>query len=136
MKRLSGVRKLRLDRSLVAGGSVRYATRMANDDPPEALPEVQPEAELEDPKRARLTTFFGWLAGGSSGLLLVYVLYLIVGDTLPIGPVTFVLFLAGAFGGMALADRLGPGGFRPLGLAAGVSLVAFLTIVAAVLLSR
>lgn len=86
--------------------------------------------------RARLTTIFGWIAGGSLGLLVNYGLFLGFGDAYPVAPTTFVTFLAGAFGGMGLADRLGDRGFRPLGIAAGVLLAAFAWVVAAGLLSN
>ena len=71
-------------------------------------------------KRKRATTIFGWTAGGTLGLLLNYGLFLAVGPSYPVVPTTFVLFIAGCFGGMALADRLGERGFKVLGLAAGI----------------
>ncbi len=101
---------------------------MANDE--------RPREATDEARRRRLTTIFGWLAGGALGLLLDYALYLHYGEALPIGPTTFVTFLVGAFGGMLLADRLGPRGFRPLGLAAGALVVTFAWIVLASLLSR
>lgn len=89
--------------------------------------------------RRRLATVFGWIAGGSLGLLLNYVLFLIVSDEAgqgyPTVPTTFVLFVLGAFGGMAIADRGGEKAFRPLGIAAGILLTLFLALVAAVLMS-
>lgn len=85
--------------------------------------------------RRRLTTAFGWIAGGSLGLLLNYALYYAIGESYPTVPTTFVTFLAGAFGGMHLADRLGARGFRPLGIAAGVLLAVFVVLVVAVLMS-
>lgn len=94
---------------------------------------AKPEA-ADDLKR-RMTTVFGWVAGGSLGLLVNYGLFLAVGEGYPTTPTTFVTFLAGAFGGMALSDRLGVRGFRPLGIAAGVLLVAFAGLVIAGLLS-
>jgi hypothetical protein len=91
------------------------------------------EAAVE--RRRRLTTVFGWLAGGSLGLLANYAAFLAVGEGYPTVPTTFVLFLLGAFGGMAVADRLGVRGFRPLGIAAGVLLAIFMALVVAVLMS-
>ena len=85
--------------------------------------------------RARLTTVFGWIAGGSLGLLVNYALFLAYGEGYPVTPTTFVLFLGGAFGGMSLADKLGPRGFTPLGIAAVVLLVAFAWVVLAGFLS-
>jgi hypothetical protein len=89
--------------------------------------------------RKRLSTVFGWVAGGSLGLLINYVLFLLVSDEAgqgyPTVPTTFVLFVAGAFGGMAVADRAGDRAFRPLGIAAGILLSLFLALVAAVLMS-
>lgn len=92
-------------------------------------------ADARTERIRRLTTAFGWIAGGSLGLLANYPIYLAVGEAYPKGPSTFVAFLAGAFGGMAVADRLGPRGFRPLGIAAGVLLALFLALVLAVLMS-
>ena len=90
----------------------------------------------DDPtRRTRLTTVFGWIAGGALGLLANYAIFLAVGESYPTVPTTFVAFLLGAFGGMALADRLGPKGFRPLGIAAGVLLALFVALVVAVLMS-
>ncbi len=86
-------------------------------------------------RRRRLTTVFGWIAGGSLGLLANYGLYAAVGDAYPTVPTTFALFLIGAFGGMHVADRLGDRGFKPLGIAAGILLALFLALVLAVLMS-
>lgn len=86
-------------------------------------------------RRKRLTTAFGWIAGGSLGLLANYTLFLAVGEGYPTVPTTFVTFVLGAFGGMALADRMGARGFRPLGIAAGVLLALCLALVIAVLMS-
>jgi hypothetical protein len=83
-----------------------------------------------------MTTAFGWIAGAALGVLVNYVLFVIFGASYPAVPTTFVLFVAGAFGGMTLGDRLGPRGFRPLGLAAGLLLALALTLVAAVLMGQ
>jgi peptidoglycan/LPS O-acetylase OafA/YrhL len=86
--------------------------------------------ERADSKR-RLTTVFGWVGGGSLGLLLNYGFFLVSPSDYPVVPTTFVAFVGGAFGGMALADRLGPRGFRPLGIVAGISLALMLVLVLA-----
>ena len=81
--------------------------------------EVEDVGEPAKP-RQRLTTIFGWLAGGAAGLLVNFGLAALVGEGYPITITTFVTFIAGAFGGMRVADKLGPEGFRPLGIAAGI----------------
>ncbi len=58
-------------------------------------------------------------------------IFLAVGEGYPTTITTGAFFLVGAFGGMALADRLGERGFKPLGLAAGVLLALFVTLVLA-----
>ncbi len=103
-------------------------------------PTPKPAPEAEAPStRARLTTALGWVAGGSAGMLLNYLLFLAFADETgagyPVVPTTFALFVVGAFGGMAVADRGGEKMFRPLGIAAGVLLSLFLALVAAVLMS-
>jgi hypothetical protein len=86
--------------------------------------------------RRRMTTMFGWLAGGSLGLLTNYALFLAIGEGWPVVPTTFALVVAGFFSGMWLADRLGEErGYRLLGIAAGVLLAAAVTLVLAVLLT-
>ncbi|MDQ3032699.1 MAG: hypothetical protein M3Y87_09800 [Myxococcota bacterium] len=101
----------------------------------EARSDQAPAGEAQLDRVRRLTTVFGWIAGGSLGLLANYPIYLAVGEGYPKGPSTFVAFLLGAFGGMAVADRLGPRGFKPLGIAAGVLLALFVALVLAVLMS-
>jgi peptidoglycan/LPS O-acetylase OafA/YrhL len=86
-------------------------------------------------RERKLTTAFGWVAGGALALLVNYGVFLVVGPDYPTVPTTFVAFLAGAFGGMSLADRLGPRGFRPLGIAAGVLFALLVTLVVAVFTS-
>lgn len=81
--------------------------------------------------RARLATVFGWLAGGALGLIVNYALFMAVGEGYPTTHTTFGLFLLGAFGGMALSDRWGPRGFKPLAVAAGVLLAVLLALVVA-----
>src|SRR5690606_33485286 len=54
--------------------------------------------------RERLTTAFGWLSGGALGLLANFGVYRAVGDTYPVTISTFIVFVAGAFGGSWLAD--------------------------------
>ncbi|MEC7525096.1 MAG: hypothetical protein VYE22_34760 [Myxococcota bacterium] len=86
-------------------------------------------------QRQRYATAFGWVAGGALGLLTNWGLSLAVGDSYPVTWTTFALFLVGAFGGMALADRLGPKGFQPLGIAAGVLLAVIVSLVLALALT-
>ncbi len=80
------------------------------------------------PTRQRLTTVFGWVAGGSTGVLANWGLFVAVGEGYPVTWTTFVLFLVGAFAGMFVADKLGPRGFRPLGIAAGVLFAVFVAV--------
>ncbi|MEZ4336034.1 MAG: hypothetical protein R3B82_05355 [Sandaracinaceae bacterium] len=86
-------------------------------------------ADEPDRTRARLTTVFGWIAGGTLGVLANWGLYVAIGAAYPVTWTTFVLFLGGAFGGMFLADKLGDRGFRPLGIAAGVLFAAFVGVI-------
>ena len=85
--------------------------------------------------RARLTTAFGWVAGVCLGVLLNGLVFRLVGDGYPQIPTTFVAVVAGAFGGMSIADRAGARAFAPLGIAAGVLLAIVLALVAAMLLA-
>jgi len=93
-------------------------------------------AESAQRGRKRATTLFGWLAGGSLGLLTNYGLFLAVGSGWPVVPTTFAFFVAGCFGGMWVADRLGERGFRVLGVTAGVLVAVAATLIVAVLMSR
>lgn len=95
------------------------------------------EVEEKSPPdtRQRLATVFGWLAGGALGLLVNYALFMVVGESYPTTWTTFALFLVGAFGGMWVADRLGPKGFKPLGIAAGVLFALFAAVVAMTMLT-
>jgi hypothetical protein len=86
--------------------------------------------------RQRATTVFGWVAGGSSGLLANYALFLAWGPEWPIVPTTFALFVGGCFAGMFAADRLGARAFRVLGVAAGILLALAATLVVAVLMTQ
>lgn len=82
--------------------------------------------------RERLTTAFGWIAGGALALLANFGVYRAIGDEgYPVTVTTFVAFLAGAFGGSWLADRLGTRAFKPLGVLAGLLLALILTLVLA-----
>lgn len=90
-------------------------------------------ATTEEPRgraRQRLATVFGWIAGASLAMLVNYGLFLEIGESYPTVPTTFAAVVIGAFAGMAVADRLGARGLKPLGIAAGVllglvALVAF-----------
>jgi hypothetical protein len=85
--------------------------------------------------RLRLTTAFGWVAGVCAALLLNGLVYRLVGDGYPQIPTTFVAVVAGAFAGMAIADRAKEAGFRPLAIAAGLLLSVVLWFVVAMLLA-
>jgi VIT1/CCC1 family predicted Fe2+/Mn2+ transporter len=89
----------------------------------------------EDRSRARIATVFGWIAGGALGLLVNYCIFLAVGESYPTTYTTFALFILGAFGGMAAADRLGPRAFKVLGIAAGVIFALFIAILLTTLLA-
>lgn len=97
--------------------------------------ETEANAEAGDEARKRLTTIFGWVAGGALGVLVNFGIAQAYGlERYPTTWTTFVLFLAGAFGGLTLADRLGPRGFKPLGIAAGVLFTLFAGLVITALL--
>lgn len=104
--------------------------------PPCYRPPAMHDAETQTRSRRRLQTVFGWVAGGSLGVLTSYGLYLLVGDAYPKEPAIVVLFALGAYAGMRLSDRLGPRGFRPLGIAAGVLGSLFFTLALLVLLGQ
>lgn len=74
----------------------------------------------QDTQKSRIVTGLGWVSGGVSALMLNYVVFYLWGDAYPVQPTSFVAFLVGAFGGMALGDRLGEKGFRAMGVATGV----------------
>jgi hypothetical protein len=81
-----------------------------------------------------MRTVFGWVAGGSLGLLTSYAAFLALGERYPKEPATFVLFALGAYAGMTLSDRLGPRRFGALGIAAGTLLALVLALAALVAL--
>ena len=101
---------------------------MASDAPAQTA-----DATLEG--RQRMASAFGWLAGGNLGVLTNFAIMQAWGETYPVTYTTFGLFIVGAFGGIALADRLGPRGFRPLGIVAGVLMALTLGLVLAFLLT-
>lgn len=92
------------------------------------------ESEPQADTRRRWAVVFGWIAGGAAGVLANTALEVLLGATWPEAIGIFVLFVLGAFGGMHLAKKLGPRGFRILGVASGVlvaatALVLFVTFV-------
>ncbi len=95
----------------------------------------EPEQGKRAANKRRMATAFGWIAGGSLGLLANYAVFLGVGESWPVVPTTFVLFVVGAFAGMAVADRLGERAFRLLGVAAGILFAIALTLVVAVVMT-
>jgi len=76
--------------------------------------------KTEDVTRRRLTTIFGWLAGASLGVVINGSIFYLLDDDSWLMVSTFVFFVAGAFAGMAVADRFGARAFGPLGLSAGL----------------
>ena len=70
-------------------------------------------------------TVFGWVFGGSIGLLLNYVLLWRFPELVPVAMSTFVLFAGGAFAGMAIADKMPSSKAKILGFAAGIALSVF-----------
>lgn len=77
--------------------------------------------------RGRLIGTLGWVAGGCLGLVLNGVLLWWFGEQYPVGPTTFALFVAGAFGGMKVADKFGERAFAPLAIATGVLFALFVS---------
>jgi len=94
------------------------------------------EGDGSSKTRQRLGAAFGWIAGGTLGLLIDYGLFLSIGARYPVGISTFVVFVIGAFAGMRLADRLGDRAFRVLGIAAGVLLAIAVSLGVALLVTR
>ncbi|MAQ18542.1 MAG: hypothetical protein CMN30_27560 [Sandaracinus sp.] len=87
----------------------------------------------EPARRSAVGTTLGWVAGALAFFLLNFFLYQAFGDGYPVEPTSFAAVLVGAFGGMAVADRLGERATKVLGLALGVILavatvVVFLTV--------
>lgn len=72
----------------------------------------------------RIATALGWFVGGGLGLLLNYFAFVAVGPGYPAAPTSFVAFVAGAFGGMWVADRLGSRALKVLGISAGILIAA------------
>ncbi len=78
----------------------------------------------------RVVTLLGAVDGALLALWLNLLFFHAYGEGYPVEITTFVLFSAGAFGGMAIADRYGTRALRPLGLALGVLLsLTLLTLV-------
>ncbi len=83
----------------------------------------------------RIATGLGWFVGGGLALLLNYFAFVAVGPGYPAAPTSFVAFVAGAFGGMWVADRLGSKALKTLGISAGI-LIATAALAAMVLAGR
>lgn len=63
----------------------------------------------------------GGVAGGALGLLVNFLAFQVIDDpSYPVTPTTFVLVVAGAFGGIHLAERLGTRGLRVMSVATGI----------------
>ncbi len=77
----------------------------------------------------RIARGLGWVAGGGLLLLVNFAVALAVSPqypNYPVQPTSFVLFAAGAFGGMWAADKLGNRALKVMGLTTGVVLALFL----------
>ncbi|MEO0326044.1 MAG: hypothetical protein AAF447_24055 [Myxococcota bacterium] len=78
----------------------------------------------------RALTLLGAIDGAVLALWLNLLFFHGYGEGYPVEVTTFVLFSAGAFAGMAIADRYGMRALRPLGLGLGVLLaLTLLTLV-------
>jgi hypothetical protein len=97
---------------------------------------AEPKEPNDARRRRRACTALGWVSGGCAGVLASYGLFLAVGTPYPTIPATFVLFVGGAFLGMAVADRLGPTAFRGLGITTGVLLALVVATFLAVVLTH
>ena len=80
--------------------------------------------EKKSSRSSRLGTVLGWLAGALGLLLVNFFVYHGYGDGYPVEPTSFAAVVIGAFGGMALADRLGSRAPKILGLLVGFLLGA------------
>jgi hypothetical protein len=67
-------------------------------------------------------TVLGWVAGALALLIVNFASYQAVGEGYPVELTSFAAVVAGGFGGMAVADRLGPRATRVLGAVVGVLL--------------
>jgi len=83
----------------------------------------EPEGE-EPSKSSRLGIVLGWVAGALALLLANFFAYHGYGEGYPVEPTSFAAVVVGAFGGMALAERLGSRAPRVLGLMVGLLLAA------------
>jgi len=83
----------------------------------------------EATKGSRLGVVLGWVAGALALLLLNFFAYHRYGDGYPVEPTSFGAVVVGAFGGMAIADRLGARAPKVLGMVVGL-LLATATITA------
>lgn len=81
----------------------------------------EPKAE-EGPKTSRLGIVLGWIAGALALLLVNFFAFHGYGEGYPVEPTSFAAVVIGAFGGMALAERLGPRAPKLLGLTVGLLL--------------
>lgn len=85
--------------------------------------------------KQRMGTVFGWIGGGSLGLLVNFAISHAWGSGYPLVPTTFALFVLGCFGGMWASDRLGERAFRVLGIASGLLLALAITFLVAAMLT-
>jgi hypothetical protein len=83
---------------------------------------VSESKDEERQKTSRLGVVLGWIAGALALLLANFFAYHAYGEGYPVEPTSFAAVVVGAFGGMALADRLGTRAPRVLGLLVGLLL--------------
>lgn len=83
--------------------------------------EIENDAAESRPTE-RAATVLGWLCGGLLGLLIHFIVYASIQAEYAVSLPNAAIFVAGAFGGMAFADRLGERAVKVLGLLFGIIL--------------
>lgn len=97
--------------------------RGAKQGPVLSPPVAEPKEKKKKSKAAskkQLSAVLGGCVGGGLAILSNYFVYEAVGPDYPAGLTSFVFFALGAFGGMALSDRLGKKALKVMGIAAGI----------------
>ena len=73
-------------------------------------------------KPSAVATALGWLTGALTAVLVNFALFHVIGGDYPVELTSFAGVVVGGFGGMALADRMGSRGIRPLAITVGLLL--------------